>query len=102
MGIKSQYRLNASGQTRTLSDENSPLIYEIEMNNGLENGKIIVSGDKRFPEVLAYMPSFNKCKFCFSETELAFHLNRASVSQNRGSVLFSPPADDFKPTDKQP
>ena len=43
------------------------------MNNGLENGKIIVSGDKRFPEVLAYMPSFNKCKFCFSETELAFH-----------------------------
>lgn len=80
MGIKSQYRLNASGQTRTLSDENSPLIYEIEMNNGLENGKIIVSGDKRFPEVLAYMPSFNKCKFCFSETELAFHLNRASVS----------------------
>ncbi len=43
------------------------------MNNDLENGKIIVSGDKRFPEVLAYMPSFNKCKFCFSETELAFH-----------------------------
>ncbi|WP_285827221.1 C10 family peptidase [Bacteroides acidifaciens] len=59
LGIKSQYRLNASGQTRTLSDENSPLIYEIEMNDGLENGKIIVSGDKRFPEVLAYMPSFN-------------------------------------------
>lgn len=65
------------------------------MNDGLENGKIIVSGDKRFPEVLAYMPSFNKCKFCFSETELAFHLNKASV-------LFSPPTDDFKPTDKQP
>ncbi len=65
------------------------------MNDGLENGKIIVSGDKRFPEVLAYMPSFNKCKFCFSETELVFHLNRASV-------LFSPPTDDFKPTDKQP
>ena len=102
MGIKSQYRLNASGQTRTLSDENSPLIYEIEMNNGLENGKIIVSGDKRFPKVLAYMPSFNKCKVCFSETELAFHLNRASDSQNRGSVLFSRPADDFKTTDKQP
>lgn len=58
-GIKSQYRLNASGKTRTLSDENSPLIYEIEMHDGLENGKIIVSGDKRCPEVLAYMPSFN-------------------------------------------
>ena len=80
MGIKSQYRLNASGQTRTLSDENPALIYEIEMNNDLENGKIIVSGDKRFPEVLAYMPSFNKCKFCFSVKELAFHLNWASVS----------------------
>lgn len=59
LGIKSQYRLNGSEQTRTLSDDNTPLIYEIEMNNGLENGKIIVSGDKRFPEVLAYIPSFN-------------------------------------------
>ena len=57
--IQNQYRLSASEQTRALSDKNSPLIYEIEMNNGLENGKIIVSGDKRFPEVLAYIPSFN-------------------------------------------
>ncbi len=72
------------------------------MNDGLENGKIIVSGDKRFPEVLAYMPSFNKCKVCFSETELAFHLTEPLFHQNRGSVLFSPPTDDFKPTDKQP
>lgn len=57
--IQNQYRLSVSEQTRVLSDKNPPLIYEIEMNNGLENGKIIVSGDKRFPEVLAYMPSFN-------------------------------------------
>lgn len=35
------------------------MVYEIEINNGLENGRIIVSGDKRFQEVLAYMPSFN-------------------------------------------
>lgn len=58
-GIKSTYRLHASEKTRTLSNEELPLIYEIEINNGPENGKIIVSGDKRFPKVLAYMPSFN-------------------------------------------
>ena len=58
--IKSKYRLDTSVKTRTSSaDERLPLIYEIEMNDGLKNGKIIVSGDKRVPEVLAYIPSFN-------------------------------------------
>ena len=46
MGIKSQYRLNASGQTRTLSDENSPLIYEIEMNDGLNSSQYKIIGDR--------------------------------------------------------
>lgn len=58
-GIKSTYRLHASEKTRALSSEKLPLIYEIEINNGPENGRIIVSGDKRFQEVLAYIPSFN-------------------------------------------
>lgn len=58
-GIKSTYRLHASEKTRALSSEELPLIYEVEINNGPENGRIIVSGDKRFQEVLAYMPSFN-------------------------------------------
>lgn len=58
-GVKSTYRLHASEKTRALSSEELPLVYEIEINNGLENGRIIVSGDKRFQEVLAYMPSFN-------------------------------------------
>lgn len=58
-GVKSTYRLHASEKTRALSSEELPLVYEIEINNGPENGKIIVSGDKRFQEVLAYMPSFN-------------------------------------------
>lgn len=57
--IKSSYRLNASGRTRSLSDEELPLIYEIAMNDGRKDGKIIISGDKRCPEVLAYIPSFN-------------------------------------------
>lgn len=57
--IKSAYRLDASAQTRALLDERTPLVYEIEMNDEVKNGKIIVSGDKRFPEVLAYIPSFN-------------------------------------------
>ena len=57
--VKSTYRLHASEKTRALSSEELPLVYEIEINNGLENGRIIVSGDKRFQEVLAYMPSFN-------------------------------------------
>jgi hypothetical protein len=59
LGIKSKYRLDTSGKTRTISNEKAPLIYEIEMNDGIRNGKVIVSGDKRFPEVLAYIPSFN-------------------------------------------
>ena len=46
-------------KTRAVSNEELPLVYEIEMNNGPENGRIIVSGDKRFQKVLAYMPSFN-------------------------------------------
>lgn len=57
--IKNIYRLHASEKTRALSNEELPLVYEIEMNNGPENGRIIVSGDKRFQKVLAYMPSFN-------------------------------------------
>ena len=58
-GIKSTYRLHASEKTRALSSEKLPLIYEIEINNGPKNGRIIVSGDKRFQKVLAYIPSFN-------------------------------------------
>lgn len=58
-GVKSTYRLHASEKTRALSSEELPLVYEIEINNGPENGRIIVSGDKRFQKVLAYMPSFN-------------------------------------------
>lgn len=59
LDIKSKYRLDTSGKTRAISNEKAPLIYEIEMNDGIKNGKVIVSGDKRFPEVLAYIPSFN-------------------------------------------
>ena len=53
-GIKSTYRLHASEKTRALSSEELPLVYEIEINNGLENGRIIVSGDKRFQDIISF------------------------------------------------
>lgn len=65
--IASVYRLNISEKTRALSDDKTPLIYEIEMNVGENNGKIIVSGDKRWPEVLAYIPSFNDSLYKVSQ-----------------------------------
>ena len=61
--IKSTYRLDTPEKTRAVSDEAFPLVYEIDMNDGQSNGRIIISGDKRFPEVLAYMPSFNDSLF---------------------------------------
>lgn len=57
--VKNAYRFGTSQKTRAISDKDYPLIYEISVNDGLNNGKVIVSGDKRFPEVLAYIPSFN-------------------------------------------
>lgn len=65
--IASTYRLNISEKTRALSDDKTPLIYEIEMNVGENKGKIIVSGDKRWPEVLAYIPSFNDSLYKVSQ-----------------------------------
>lgn len=58
--IKDKYLISSgSGKTRTLNDEINPLIYEVEMDAGFVKGKTIVSGDKRFPKVLAYIPAFN-------------------------------------------
>lgn len=57
--VKSRYRLDGDVSTRALSIDKAPLIYEVRMHDGENNGKVIVSGDKRFPEVLAYIPSFN-------------------------------------------
>lgn len=57
--VKSRYRLDGDVSTRALSNDKAPLIYEVRMHDGEKNGKVIVSGDKRFPVVLAYIPSFN-------------------------------------------
>lgn len=57
--IKSIYRLHISKETRTSSNEELPLIYEIEMDNSIGHGRIIVSGDKRCQEVLAYIPLYS-------------------------------------------
>lgn len=61
--IKTSYRLDNSKTTRACPNDITPLVYEIDMNDGLKNGRMIISGDKRFPEVLAYMPSFNDSLF---------------------------------------
>ena len=39
------------------------LVYEVEIRNRYEQGKAIVSGDRRFPKVLAYIPSYNDSIF---------------------------------------
>jgi len=57
--IKSAYRIHASEKTRTVSNGELPLIYEIKINDGGEGGKMLVSGDKRCPEVLAYIPLYS-------------------------------------------
>ncbi len=50
--------------TRSLpNDVKSFLVYEVEIRNRYEQGKAIVSGDRRFPKVLAYIPSYNDSIF---------------------------------------
>lgn len=39
------------------------LVYEVEIRNSSEQGKAIVSGDRKFPKVLAYIPSYNDSIF---------------------------------------
>lgn len=49
--------------TRSLPNDVKALVYEVEIRNRYEQGKAIVSGDRRFPKVLAYIPSYNDSIF---------------------------------------
>ena len=49
--------------TRSLPNDVKALVYEVEIRNRYEQGKAIVSGDRKFPKVLAYIPSYNDSIF---------------------------------------
>lgn len=57
-GIVKKYYISNSPSTRSVSGERG-LVYEVVLNKENNKGKVLVSGDKRFPEVLAYMPYCN-------------------------------------------
>ena len=89
-GIKSTYRLHASEKTRALSSEELPLIYEVEINNGPENGRIIVSGDKRFQKVLAYIPSFNDSVYQVSLGPNIMMQMAKNILMEKNTITFAP------------
>lgn len=55
---KKIYISQNSRMTRSFSDANT-FMYEVQITNGAKNGRALVSGDKRFPEVIAYIPTYN-------------------------------------------
>lgn len=50
--------LSASETTRS-SDVTGGLVYEVNVDDGADKGKVLVSGDKRYPGVIAYIPVSN-------------------------------------------
>lgn len=56
--IEKKYYITNPPSTRTTASTRG-LVYEIALNKGNNKGKVLVSGDKRFPEVLAYIPYCN-------------------------------------------
>lgn len=56
--IEKKYYISNSPSTRSASSTRG-LIYEIALSKGGNKGKVLASGDKRFPEVLAYIPYYN-------------------------------------------
>lgn len=56
--VKKMYVSPNARTTRSPHDTNAP-IYVVNIINGTTKGKALVSGDKRFPNVLAYIPLHN-------------------------------------------
>lgn len=56
--IKKKYYISNPFSTRSISSDRG-LVYEVVLSRGNNKGKALVSGDKRFPEILAYIPYCN-------------------------------------------
>ncbi len=56
--IDKKYYISNSPSTRSAS-RTKGLVYEVVLSKENNKGKVLVSGDKRFPEVLAYIPYYN-------------------------------------------
>ena len=65
IAISEKYLISSRNSeiTRSLPNDVKALVYEVEIRNRYEQGKAIVSGDRRFPKVLAYIPSYNDSIF---------------------------------------
>lgn len=56
--IEKKYYISNPSSTRSASSSKG-LVYEVILSKENNKGKVLVSGDKRFPEVLAYIPYCN-------------------------------------------